>query len=137
MARIRNVVLWIFVFVLTALGQKSVYLDQIKLAAEKAWREYPALVEQWKKDYKPNVLWGYNPPGGPAYLAGTLGFLYKETKEVQYTKRAAEILASYGDLRDSYPKEYLENACRVRERHTGYLEFFLHASIYPGVSPHS
>lgn len=106
MARINKLLLCSAIFVLSAVAQKSVYLDQIKQAAEKGWREHPALIEQWKKDYKPSILWGYNPPGAPAYLAGTLGFLYEQTKEAQYAKRAAEILASYGDLRDSYPKEF-------------------------------
>jgi hypothetical protein len=106
MARFKSLLLCIAFFVLSAFSQKSIYLDQIKTAAEKGWHDHPALIEQWKKDYQPSVLWGYNPPGAPAYLAGTLGFLYEQTKEVQYAKRAAEILASYGDLRGSYPKEF-------------------------------
>ena len=106
MARFKTLLLCSIFFVLSAFSQKSVYLEQIKASAEKGWRDYPGEIEQWKKDYQPSVLWGYNPPAGPAYLAGTLGFLYDQTKNVQYAKRAAEILASYGDLRDSYPKEF-------------------------------
>ncbi|MCX6132259.1 MAG: hypothetical protein NTU47_00485 [Ignavibacteriales bacterium] len=90
----------------SALSQKSLYLDQIKKSVDRGWQEYPAQIEQWKKNYQPSVLWGYNPPGGPAYLAGALGFLYEETKDISCAKKAAEILASYGDLRNSYPKDY-------------------------------
>ncbi len=90
----------------TALSQKSVYLDEIKKAAVRGWEEYPAQMEQWKKEYNPSILWGYNAPGGPAYLAGALAFLYEETKDTSYAQKAAEILASYGDLRTAYPKDY-------------------------------
>ncbi len=90
----------------TAWSQKSLYLDEIKKATTRGWQNYPAQIEQWKKDYRPSILWGYNPPGGPAYLAGAFGFLYEETKDISYAKKAAEILASYGGLRNSYPKDY-------------------------------
>ncbi len=90
----------------TAFSQKAQYLEEIEKSAIRGWQKYPAQIEQWKKDYQPSILWGYNPPGGPAYLAGTLGFLYEQTKDISYAKKAAEILASYGDLRNSYPSDY-------------------------------
>ena len=62
------------------------------------------LIEQWKKTTKPNILWGYDSPAHPVYLASTLAFLYEETKNMDYAKRAAELLAMYGDLRDVYPE---------------------------------
>ena len=89
-----------------SLAQKLVYLDEIKKAAEKGWQEYPALIENWKKATKPNVLWGYDSPGQPPYLASTFAFLYEETKDVTYAKRAAEIISGYGDLRKILPKGY-------------------------------
>lgn len=87
-------------------AQKLVYLEEIKKAAEKGWREYPALIENWKKATKPNVLWGYDSPGQPPYLASTFAFLYEETKDVAYAKRAAELISGYGDLRKILPKGY-------------------------------
>ena len=90
----------------TGFSQKSIYLEEIKNAVDREWKNYPAQIESWKKNTQPSILWGYNPPGGPAYLAGALGFLYEQTKNVSYAKKAAEILASYGDLRATYPKDY-------------------------------
>ncbi len=89
-----------------SLAQKAVYLDEIKKAAEKGWQEYPTIIENWKKATKPNVLWGYDSPGQPPYLASTFAFLYEETKDVTYAKRAAEIISGYGDLRKILPVGY-------------------------------
>ncbi len=94
------------VFLVPSLAQKSLYLAEIKKAAEKGWQEYPALIENWKKTTKPNVLWGYDPPGHPAYLASIFAFLYEETKDVEYAKRAAGLISAYGDYRNILPKGY-------------------------------
>ena len=96
--------LLILILMSTALSQKSVYLNAIKDAAERGWRDNPRIIEQWKKTTKPNILWGYDSPAHPVYLASTLAFLYEETKNMDYAKRAAELLAMYGDLRDVYPE---------------------------------
>ena len=45
----------------SAFSQKALYLDLIKKSVEKSWRETPALLEQWKKKTRPNILWGYTP----------------------------------------------------------------------------
>jgi hypothetical protein len=88
-----------------ALCQKSTYLNVIKEAADRGWRENPQVLEQWKRTTRPNVLWGYDSPAHPVYLAGTLAFLYEETKNKDYAKKAADLLTTYGDLRQFYPKE--------------------------------
>ncbi len=93
-------------FIVSAFAQKALYLEEIKKAAEKGWAEYPASIEEWKRTHQPSVLWGYNSPGGPIYLAGALGFLYEETKERKYAERAARILMEYGDLRKMLPHDY-------------------------------
>lgn len=90
----------------SARSQKQAYLDEIKKAAEKGWGEDPSVIAAWKKSSEPSVLWGYNPPSHPVYLAAVLGFLYQETHERLYAERAAELLSSYGDLRRTIPKEY-------------------------------
>src|SRR3972149_6669847 len=91
---------FLFLFMMnTALSQKSVYLNIIKEATERGWRDSPRVLEQWKKTTRPNILWGYDSPAHPVYLASTLAFLYEETKNMDYAKRAAELLAMYGDLR--------------------------------------
>jgi hypothetical protein len=91
-----------------SLAQKEVYLDEIRKAAEKGWNQYPMLIEEWKRDTRESVLWGYNAPGFPIYLASTLAFLYEETGERLYAERAASLLAEYGSLRDAVPEGYAE-----------------------------
>jgi hypothetical protein len=106
MRKLNNVIFIGLLCISSALSQKSVYLEQIKKAAEQGWKDNPGVIEQWKRDYKPSSLWGYNSPGYPVYLAGTLGFLYEVTKDELYARRTAELLLSYGELRNSYPKDY-------------------------------
>lgn len=90
----------------SAYSQKELYLSEIKKAVEKGWRDNPRIVQQWRNTSKPNVLWGYDAPAHPVYLASTLAFLYEHTGEKEYAERAARLLASYGDLRDVLPVDY-------------------------------
>ncbi len=87
-------------------AQRQIYFDEIKRSAERGWRENPALVEQWKKTARPNVLWGYDAPAHPVYLASSLAFLYGETGARIYAERAAQLLSGYGDLRETLPAGY-------------------------------
>jgi hypothetical protein len=105
-------------------SQKSLYLEEIKKAVDQGWKDDPGIIEQWKKDYKPSVLWGYNSPAHPVYLAGALGFLYEETKDKSYARKAAELLASYGDLRDSYPKDYWKTRAEYAQGIPAISNFF-------------
>jgi hypothetical protein len=82
------------------------YLEYIKRSAELGWSEYPKVIDQWKKKIEPSILWGYDAPSQPIYLADVLGFLYHETADPTYAEKARDILVSYGDLRDAYPKDY-------------------------------
>lgn len=87
-------------------AQKSLYLEEIKKSAEKGWKEYPEVIAQWKATTKPNVLWGYDSPAHPIYLASTLAFLYEQTRDKSYATKTVELLAMYGDLRATYPPDY-------------------------------
>jgi len=84
---------------------KSEYLNWIKIAADAGWNDYQPGIERWKKAPNHHELWGYDSPGGPIYLADLLGYLYQETKDRSYAEKARDILATYGDLRETYPKE--------------------------------
>ncbi len=92
--------------VTSGFSQKAAYLAQIKAMTEKGWQEYPGVIERWKQNYNPSNLWGYDSPGQPIYLASSLAFLYELTKDRSYAERAIQILSTYGDLRDTYPKDY-------------------------------
>ncbi|MEZ4702256.1 MAG: hypothetical protein R2834_18120 [Rhodothermales bacterium] len=90
----------------TALAQKADYLRYIEEAAEQGWRDYPQAVARWKSNIDPSPLWGYNSTAQPIYLADILGFLYQQTGDETHARRAAQLLAEYGDLRDAYPDDY-------------------------------
>ncbi|MGA9364213.1 MAG: hypothetical protein WBW16_07580 [Bacteroidota bacterium] len=94
---------------------KSDYLRYIKQAAELGWKEYPEVIDKWKKNINPSVLWGYDAPAQPIYLADVLGFLYEETKDKSYAEKARDILTSYGDLRNAYPKDYWKTRIEYRD----------------------
>jgi hypothetical protein len=86
-----------------ARAQKNLYLADIQKAAEKGWQEMPATLEAWKHDPRHSVLWGYNAPAQPLYLAGVYGYLYEITHERIYATRAAKLLTEYGSLREILP----------------------------------
>jgi hypothetical protein len=94
--------------------KKSDYLRYIKQAAELGWKEYPEVIENWKRNINPSVLWGYDAPAQPIYLADLLGFLYQETKEKSYAEKARDLLVAFGDLPNEYPKDYWKTRAEYR-----------------------
>jgi hypothetical protein len=106
------------------LSQKRLYLEEISKAAEKGWRDNPEIIAQWKKTSKPSVLWGYDAPANPVYLAATLAFLYTETHQRIYAERAAELLATFGDLREVLPREYAKSRIEYSEGVPSLANFF-------------
>ncbi|HEY2930712.1 MAG TPA: hypothetical protein VGK99_03125 [Acidobacteriota bacterium] len=105
--------------------RRSDYLDYIKRAADEGWKEYPGVIERWRNSPKHHELWGYDAPGHPIYLADLLAFLYQETKDKTYAERAREILAGYGDLRDTYPKELQATRVEYRDGVPAISNFFI------------
>lgn len=87
-------------------AQKADYMAYIEAAASRGWEANPNVIDRWKSNVDPSVLWGYNSPSHPIYLADVLGFLYQEKGNRFYAERAASLLASYGDLRNAYPADY-------------------------------
>jgi hypothetical protein len=108
----------------TGVAQKSSYLEQIRLLAEKGWQDNPGIIAHWKETTKPSVLWGYDAPAHPVYLAGTLAFLYEITGERSYAERTAELLASYGDLRSILPPGYEKTRAEYAEGVPAISNFF-------------
>jgi hypothetical protein len=105
--------------------RKSEYLNWIKIAADAGWQDHPASIERWKKAPNHHELWGYDSPGGPIYLADLLGYLYQETKDRAYAEKARDILASYSDLRETYPKEMLAKRLEYAEGIPAIANFFI------------
>ncbi len=104
---------------------KRDYLHLIERAARQGWQAYPRSLESWKKTVKHSELWGYDAPGGPIYLADLLGYLYQETKDRSYAEKAREILASFGDLRETYPKELRDKRAEYRNGVPAISNFFI------------
>ena len=100
--------LLVFLPPIEACSQKNDYLNYITQAAEAGWEANPRIIEQWKQNIDPSVLWGYNSPAHPIYLADTFGFLYQETGDEDYARRAAQLLVEYGSLRETYPEDYAQ-----------------------------
>ena len=106
MMRVARVLLVVMVAACSLHAQKAAYLEAIKQSAEQGWKDYPGVIERWKSGVKGYTLWGYDAPAQPVYLASTLAFLYEQTGEIDYARRAAGILATFGDLRSELPAEY-------------------------------
>ncbi len=105
-------------------AQKGTYLAEIRKAAEKGWKDNPEAVARWRKTSKPSVLWGYDAPANPVYLASTLAFLYEVTHEKDYARRAAELLSTYGDLREALPKGYAKTRAEYSDGVPSLSNFF-------------
>jgi hypothetical protein len=103
---------------------KKDYLTYIQQAAELGWQEYPGVIENWKKTAIPNVLWGYDAPAQPIYLADVLGFLYRQTQQQHYAEKVKEILLTFGRLRDAYPKEYWKSRAEYHKGIPALSNFF-------------
>lgn len=108
----------------SAFSQKALYLDLIKKSVEKSWRDAPAVLQQWKERTKPNVLWGYDAPGYPVYLAATLSFLYEQTHERVYAERAVKLLTEYGSLRETLSKDYAKTRAEYANGVPALTNFF-------------
>ena len=119
--------LLLFTFSITAQAQTrtSDYLRYIKIAADRGWQDYPQSIEEWKKRPNHHELWGYDAPGGPVYLADLLGYLYQETRDRSYAEKARDILAAYGDLRETYPKELQAKRAEYRNGVPSISNFFI------------
>ncbi len=115
----------IIFFTAQAQTRTSDYLRYIKIAADRGWQDYPQSIADWKKRPNHHELWGYDAPGGPIYLADLLGYLYQETKDRSYAEKARDILAAYGDLRETYPKDFQAKRAEYRNGVPAISNFFI------------
>jgi hypothetical protein len=115
----------IFSIITQAQTLKNDYLRYIKIAADRGWQDYPQSIADWKKRPNHHELWGYDAPGGPIYLADLLGYLYLETRDRSYAEKVRDILAAYGDLRETYPKEMQAKRAEYRNGVPAISNFFI------------
>jgi hypothetical protein len=107
-----------------SVAQRSVYLDEIKHLSAAGLEQNDRVIARWKATTTPNALWGYDAPAHPAYLAGTLAFLYKQTGERRWAEEAARLLASYSDFRKILPKGYEKTRAEYAEGVPAISNFF-------------
>ncbi len=86
------------------------YLDYARASADWAFRHTADIVSQWKKNFDPENVFGYRPPGGLLETAAIYSYLYEKEKKPEYAARAKQILLAYGDFRSAYP----ESSARLR-----------------------
>jgi hypothetical protein len=107
-----------------AIAQKGAYLAEIRKSAENTWRTLPADLEAWKKNPNHTILWGYNPPATPLYLAATYGYLYSVDHNELNAQRALELLAEYGSLRKTLPPEFASGRVEYAKGVPPFTNFF-------------
>ena len=110
--------------------KKSEYLDFIKSSVKNSLNQYQERLEEWKRSSTSYVLWGFNPPGDPIYLADALGFLYQVTGDKNYAKTAIKILDEYSELKKFYPEELKKLRVEYKDGVPTIANFFF---VYPYV----
>lgn len=108
----------------TAPAQKALYFAEIEKSTAKCWRSLPSELEAWKKNPNHSVLWGYNPPGTPVYLAATCGYLYSLNHNEVYAQRALQLLAEYGNLRKTLPADFASSRAEYAHGVPPFTNFF-------------
>jgi hypothetical protein len=106
MKKILSIICLLLTHPLPAGAQKAYYLEEITRAVEEGWKVNPAVIARWKEGVTSNPLWGYDAPAHPVYLASTLAFLYEQTGNTEYARRAATLLTEFGDLRQMLPPAF-------------------------------
>ncbi len=119
-----GLVAWVLVLSNAAQAQKSVYLAEIEKSAAQCWRTLPSDLDAWKKNPNHSVLWGYNPPASPLYLAATYGYLYSLNHDERYARRALQLLADYGSLRKTLPAGFAASRAEYARGVPAFTNFF-------------
>jgi hypothetical protein len=108
----------------TAPAQKGMYLADIEKSTVKCWRLLPSELEAWKQSPNHSILWGYNPPSTPIYLAATYGYLYSLNHSELYAERALRLLAEYGQLRKTLPAGFASSRAEYSRGVPAFTNFF-------------
>ena len=88
---------------------KSDYWKIIQDAVDYNWQECYNIIDNWKANIQKSNLFGYSTTSYPANFAELLGFMYQETGDEKYVKKAAEMLLIYEDLKKIFPKEFYQD----------------------------
>ena len=105
-----KLLLVMLLFLITTQGMaqptKNDYWKIIQESVDYNWDESHNIIETWKSNIEKSNLFGYSTTSYPANFAELLGFMYQETGDEKYVKKAVEMLLSYEDLKKIFPKEF-------------------------------
>ncbi len=88
---------------------KEDYRKMIHEAYDYNMKECDNIINKWKSNIKESNLFGYSTTSYPAIFAELCGFLYEDTGEEKYVKKAVEMLLTYEELKKIFPKEYYQD----------------------------
>ncbi len=113
-----------------ALPKRSDYLHIIQKAVEQNLQTSESIIDKWKSNIERSDLFGYSTTSYPANFAELLGFMYQETGEERYAKKAAEMLLVYEELKELFPKEFYADRIEYAKGLPPISDFFSMSS-YP------
>ncbi len=107
-------ILLLLIFILStvtagAQSRKKEYMDFIKRSVDYNMKEYKNIIDRWKSNIRESELFGYSTTSYPANFAELLGFMYEQTGEEKYVRKAVELLLVYEELKKVFPKEFYED----------------------------
>jgi hypothetical protein len=107
----------ICIFSISASAQvtKENYKIMIYEAYEYNLKECDNIINNWKSNIKESNLFGYSTTSYPATFAELCGFLYQDSGEEKYARKAVEMLLVYEELKKIFPKEYYEDRVEYAE----------------------
>jgi hypothetical protein len=79
------------------------YWDFARASADWVFLHQDELIAQWQKNFDPENVFGYRPPGGLLEMAVISASLFEKEKKPEYARRAKKVLLAYGDYRSVYP----------------------------------
>jgi len=88
---------------------KEDYRKMILEAFDYNLKECDNIINKWKSNIKESNLFGYSTTSYPAIFAELCGFLYQDTGEEKYVKKAVEMLLVYEELKKIFPKGYYQD----------------------------
>ncbi len=100
------IVLWLLLLIVSSHAQtvtRKQYLEYARSSADWTWQHYDSLVADWKKQFDPDYVFGYNAPPHLLDMAAIYAQLYELEGRREYGERAKKVLLTYGDYRSQYP----------------------------------
>ncbi len=86
----------------------SKYLAYARQSADWTWEHYDERIETWRKNFDPENVFGYRPPGGLLEMAVIYAYLYQTESQPEQVERARKVLLTYNEFTKAYPQWAVE-----------------------------